>query len=186
MSRRSNRARRRADRATRRERAESTGLALYQPRDVELATARASGEVPEDVSGAEAGGLVPVDLVEEETPAGLRAVLAAKAAERRPVVPGWVRDRGELRYAVCWVLGHLWHTVAYHALRAPVYAGPPAYRWYGWGSVTPGANPLSRTAVPMIVNSPAVRKTPSAARMPPSHGGIAARNDRRPRGAYAR
>ena len=26
---------------------------------------------------------------------------------------------------------------------APVYAGPPAYRWYGWGSVTPGANPLA-------------------------------------------
>lgn len=27
------------------------------------------------------------------------------------------------------------------ATGAPVYAGPPAYRWYGWGSVTPGANP---------------------------------------------
>ena len=26
---------------------------------------------------------------------------------------------------------------------AAVYAGPPAYRWYGWGSVTPGANPLA-------------------------------------------
>ena len=26
---------------------------------------------------------------------------------------------------------------------APVYAGPPAYRWYGWGSVTPGANPYA-------------------------------------------
>ncbi|MFO0825346.1 MAG: hypothetical protein U0792_19875 [Gemmataceae bacterium] len=25
----------------------------------------------------------------------------------------------------------------------PVYAGPPAYRWYGWGSVTPGANPYA-------------------------------------------
>ncbi|HVK08098.1 MAG TPA: hypothetical protein VM597_04910, partial [Gemmataceae bacterium] len=25
----------------------------------------------------------------------------------------------------------------------PVYAGPPAYRWYGWGSVTPGANPVA-------------------------------------------
>jgi hypothetical protein len=28
---------------------------------------------------------------------------------------------------------------------APVYAGPPAYRWYGWGSVTPGANPHAPT-----------------------------------------
>jgi hypothetical protein len=26
---------------------------------------------------------------------------------------------------------------------APVYAGPPAYRWYGWGTVTPGANPIA-------------------------------------------
>jgi len=128
MSRRSNRARRRADRLARRERAESTGLALYQPRDVELATARASGEVPEDVIGAEAGGLVPVDLAEDETPAGLRAVLAAKAAERRPVVPGWVRDRAELRYALRWLAGHVWHAVAYHVMRAPVYAGRVAAR----------------------------------------------------------
>jgi hypothetical protein len=28
---------------------------------------------------------------------------------------------------------------------APVYAGPPAYRWYGWGTVTPGANPYAPT-----------------------------------------
>lgn len=28
---------------------------------------------------------------------------------------------------------------------ATVYAGPPAYRWYGWGSVTPGANPYAPT-----------------------------------------
>lgn len=27
----------------------------------------------------------------------------------------------------------------------PIYAGPPAYRWYGWGSVTPGANPYAPT-----------------------------------------
>jgi hypothetical protein len=25
----------------------------------------------------------------------------------------------------------------------PVYAGPPAYRWYGYGTVTPGANPFA-------------------------------------------
>ncbi|AWM38846.1 hypothetical protein GobsT_29280 [Gemmata obscuriglobus] len=28
---------------------------------------------------------------------------------------------------------------------APVYAGPPAYRWYGWGTVTPGANQFAPT-----------------------------------------
>jgi hypothetical protein len=26
---------------------------------------------------------------------------------------------------------------------APIFAGPPAYRWYGYGSVTPGANPYA-------------------------------------------
>lgn len=26
---------------------------------------------------------------------------------------------------------------------APVYAGPPAWRWYGYGTVTPGMNPLA-------------------------------------------
>ena len=26
-----------------------------------------------------------------------------------------------------------------------VYAGPPAYRWYGWGGTTPGANPYAPT-----------------------------------------
>lgn len=31
------------------------------------------------------------------------------------------------------------------ATGATVYAGPPAYRWYGWGSVTPGANPYAPT-----------------------------------------
>ncbi|HEY1187394.1 MAG TPA: hypothetical protein VGE74_07030 [Gemmata sp.] len=28
---------------------------------------------------------------------------------------------------------------------APVYAGPPAYRWYGYGTVTPGANQFAPT-----------------------------------------
>jgi hypothetical protein len=26
-----------------------------------------------------------------------------------------------------------------------MYAGPPAYRWYGWGTTTPGANPYAPT-----------------------------------------
>ena len=31
---------------------------------------------------------------------------------------------------------------------ATVYAGPPAYRWYGYGTVTPGANPFAPTGQP--------------------------------------
>ena len=37
---------------------------------------------------------------------------------------------------------------------------------------TPGGRPLSRTALATIVRKPAVRKSPSAASTPPSHGGI--------------
>ncbi len=36
---------------------------------------------------------------------------------------------------------------------APVYAGPPAYRWYGWGSVTPGANPYAPTGIAPIASA---------------------------------
>lgn len=32
-------------------------------------------------------------------------------------------------------------------LPAAVYAGPPAYRWYGWGTTTPGANQYAPTGV---------------------------------------
>ena len=94
----------------------TAAVELWQPRDAELATVRRAGEVAEDVTAGEAGELVPVDQPDDgdDAPAGLRAVLDAKAAERRPIVPGWLRDRAELRYATRWVAGHVGHTVGYH------------------------------------------------------------------------
>ncbi|KUJ33854.1 cell division protein FtsK [Streptomyces sp. NRRL F-5122] len=44
------------------------------------------------------------------------------AAQRRPVVPAWLRSLAELRTASAWVARHYAHTAGYHALRAPVYA----------------------------------------------------------------
>ncbi|MFJ1651745.1 cell division protein FtsK [Streptomyces sp. NPDC088337] len=44
------------------------------------------------------------------------------AAQRRPVVPAWLRSLAELRTASAWVARHYAHAVGYHALRAPVYA----------------------------------------------------------------
>ena len=125
----SSRARRRAREQSReRRRGEQSAVELWAPRDAELAIARTAVEVPEDITAGEAGELVRVDLPEDGRPAGLRAVLAAKSAERRPIVPSWARDTAELRYALRWLAGHVGHTVAYHAMRAPVYAGRFARR----------------------------------------------------------
>ncbi|REE62405.1 S-DNA-T family DNA segregation ATPase FtsK/SpoIIIE [Streptomyces sp. 3212.3] len=44
------------------------------------------------------------------------------AAQRRPVVPTWLRSLAELRTASAWVARHYAHTAGYHALRTPVYA----------------------------------------------------------------
>ncbi|WP_329117465.1 cell division protein FtsK [Streptomyces sp. NBC_01465] len=44
------------------------------------------------------------------------------AAQRRPVVPLWLRSVAELKTATGWVARHYVHTLGYHALRSPVYA----------------------------------------------------------------
>ncbi|MEW2076778.1 cell division protein FtsK [Streptomyces sp. NPDC013433] len=44
------------------------------------------------------------------------------AAQRRPVVPAWLRSLRELKTASAWVARHYAHTAGYHALRTPVYA----------------------------------------------------------------
>lgn len=57
---------------------------------------------------------------------------------------------------------------------APVYAGPPAYRWYGWGSVTPGANPYAPTGQhpPASANWHSITgATPGAFPVPVTHPG---------------
>ncbi|MGM9383337.1 cell division protein FtsK [Streptomyces antibioticus] len=44
------------------------------------------------------------------------------AAQRRPIVPAWLRSLAELRTASAWAARHYAHTTGYHALRTPVYA----------------------------------------------------------------
>ncbi|MFF8975347.1 cell division protein FtsK [Streptomyces cellulosae] len=43
-------------------------------------------------------------------------------AQRRAVVPVWLRSLAELRTASAWVARHYAHAAGYHALRSPVYA----------------------------------------------------------------
>ncbi|GAA2628006.1 cell division protein FtsK [Streptomyces vastus] len=47
----------------------------------------------------------------------------AREAGRRAVLPPWLRSCAELKTAAVWLAGYLWHIVAFHAVRSPVYAG---------------------------------------------------------------
>ncbi|KIQ64065.1 cell division protein FtsK [Kitasatospora griseola] len=47
---------------------------------------------------------------------------------RRPILPAWLLSKGELKSQLKWVAAHAGHTVAYHAVRSPLYAGKLAGR----------------------------------------------------------
>jgi DNA segregation ATPase FtsK/SpoIIIE, S-DNA-T family len=70
---------------------------------------------------------VLVDTPEAQRPprpglAGLRA------AQRRPILPSWLRSQAELAALARWAAGYLAHTSAYHLTRSPAYAGRLAGR----------------------------------------------------------
>jgi S-DNA-T family DNA segregation ATPase FtsK/SpoIIIE len=48
-------------------------------------------------------------------------VLAARTLDKRPIIPGWVRNRAEFRALVGWAARYGWHTVAFHSTRSPMY-----------------------------------------------------------------
>jgi len=43
-------------------------------------------------------------------------------AQKRPILPPWARSRAELSHAGRWAVGYVSHTVAFHAVRTPLYA----------------------------------------------------------------
>ena len=51
-----------------------------------------------------------------------------RAAQRRPIVPAWLRSRNELAEVCRWAAGFAAHTSAYHLTRTPTYAGRLAAR----------------------------------------------------------
>jgi DNA segregation ATPase FtsK/SpoIIIE, S-DNA-T family len=72
-------------------------------------------------AGPDAAGTarVLVDSPEAQRPdrpglAGLRA------AQRRPILPAWLRSRAELAEVSRWVAGYAAHSTGYHLARAPV------------------------------------------------------------------
>ncbi|WOT34300.1 cell division protein FtsK [Streptomyces coeruleorubidus] len=91
-------------------------------------TARPDADRSADSDASRSGGesadpTAPV-MVDQPTPTatgpGYLGRLAA--AQRRAVVPVWLRSLAELRTASAWVARHYAHAAGYHALRAPVYA----------------------------------------------------------------
>jgi len=46
---------------------------------------------------------------------------ATSSPDRRPVVPEWALNAEHRRQALRWLLGHVWHFVAFHSARLPLY-----------------------------------------------------------------
>jgi DNA segregation ATPase FtsK/SpoIIIE, S-DNA-T family len=72
-------------------------------------------------------GRVLVDSPQAQQPPRLTPA-AVRASQRQPIIPPWLRSRGELRAVAGWLAGHLAHTAAYHATRSPKYATRLAVR----------------------------------------------------------
>ena len=84
----------------------------------ETATA-ARGEAIDD-DAEEVRHAVPVDPPAPRKPSWWETT---KEAKIRPLLPEWARSRDELKDRVRWVAFFAGHTTAYHAMRAPTYAG---------------------------------------------------------------
>ncbi|MFF9408952.1 cell division protein FtsK [Streptomyces anandii] len=75
-------------------------------------------------SGTELADPTVRAMVDQPTPTAASPGYLGRlvAAQRRPVVPQWLKSLAELRTASAWVARHYAHSVGYHALRTPVYA----------------------------------------------------------------
>jgi S-DNA-T family DNA segregation ATPase FtsK/SpoIIIE len=94
------------------------------PRPVPL---RVPPALPEDGAPVVDAELVPVDPPEQpRTIYG--TVLTTRTADRRPIVPAYLRNRQEAHDLAVWLGKYGLHVTAYHAVRLPLYAGKLAAR----------------------------------------------------------
>lgn len=92
------------------------------PVDVEVVET-VDGEIVDEVaSGA------PVDTHIDTDASMYGTYLASRDANRRPVIPSWARDRGELVMFMRWLAAHTGHHLAFHSVRMPLYGGKLALR----------------------------------------------------------
>ncbi len=64
-----------------------------------------------------------VVMVDGPAPAGRGFLARRMAAQRRAIVPDWLRSPGEFKATTRWAVGYAAHLTGYHAIRTPVYAG---------------------------------------------------------------
>jgi DNA segregation ATPase FtsK/SpoIIIE, S-DNA-T family len=84
---------------------------------------RPAVSLPDPDDGDDDGVRVRVDSPAGSEPGKLTTALATRRAHRRPIIAPWLRDADEFRDVSRWTAGHIGHTVAYHAVRVPTYAG---------------------------------------------------------------
>lgn len=78
----------------------------------EITPHRVGDEVPE---------VVRVDPPEPPRRTLYATVVAARDAQRRPIVPAWLRNRAEARALAVWLAKYGAHLAGYHATRIPLY-----------------------------------------------------------------
>jgi S-DNA-T family DNA segregation ATPase FtsK/SpoIIIE len=73
-------------------------------------------------------GRTLVDAVSGPETGKLATALTTRRVQRRPVIPAWVRSRVEFGDRARWLAAHIGHSLAYHAVRVPLYAARLALR----------------------------------------------------------
>ncbi|MFG2060458.1 cell division protein FtsK [Micromonospora sp. NPDC048871] len=94
--------------------------------DLDAARSRRAGVDLGDDDTAEGGPMLVDSIDAQRRP---RFTLAGfRDAQRRPILPGWLRSRTEFAGNLAWATGLAAHAAGYHLLRVPKYVGKLAWR----------------------------------------------------------
>jgi S-DNA-T family DNA segregation ATPase FtsK/SpoIIIE len=85
-------------------------------------------EVDDEAHELDTDEPVPVNPPTEKEPSAFVLAMKGKVAEKRDILPVWLRSRREFKAATKWVFGHYLHIGAYHLTRTPKYGGKLAWR----------------------------------------------------------
>ncbi|MEU4968487.1 cell division protein FtsK [Streptomyces smyrnaeus] len=105
-------------------------MSQEEPSNVlDLGKARSSRVTP-DAEPGPAEGKPDGDAVMVDPPvlSGPGLMERIRGARRNALLPAWLRSKAELLDAAGWLVGHVGHAAAYHAIRTPYYAANLAAR----------------------------------------------------------